>query len=920
MPKLDIDADTWSALNSLLDRALDLASIHRMPWIEALGTEYAALKPRLRDLLSRADALRTSQILDTIPRFPDLPDEGDGPSPAGAGDIVGPYRLIRKLGEGGMGTVWLAERNDGMIPRPVALKLPRGWWRRAALAERMAREREILATLNHPNIARLYDAGITSEGQPYLALEYIEGRRIDEFVAEAGLDLRRLLTLFLQVTDAVAHAHSQLVVHRDLKPSNILVTAGGQTCLLDFGIAKLLEHGEARETELTEQSGRALTPDYASPEQIAGSPIGTASDVYSLGVVLYELLTHARPYRLKRDSRGALEEAILQADPARPSDVAGERSMRKALRGDLDWIVLKAMAKERDRRYASAADLGADLRRFLRDDPVEASPPSPAYRISKFVRRHRVAATAAALLVLVLLAGTAGTTAGMVRARRAEASARTEAATAERYSKFLVDMFEAAAPENSKGRDITAPEILQRGAERIRKELANEPLLEARLLATIGWVYTRLGLYPEARRPLDDAVALARGKGETGKLDLARALTRRGQAERYLNESAKAESDDREALAILERAYGPNHVNVEPAITELGLLLRTRDPEQALHLYSRSYDLLTAAHGEADGDAAVLLQNIGSIHARASRYQDAKAAYERALPLLRRHFGEQDPHVGSVLANLALVYRNLGDYERAFEMARHGLEIDTSVSGPDHPDVGIDWLNLARIADKLGNERLALEHIDRAIEIFGHRLPPGHPLQIQAANFRAGFLIHLGRLAEARKTLDNFANTKAGGVEVKLSVLNGWVILADIERLEKQFLKSEELARHVLADPAVGSDRRLEADARWAHAYALAMQAKTEEAEAERERALDIESVLAQGTAFPGVFAHAKYHLCAGNAARAVAILREAVAQGFHDPIVLNDPTFASLRDNPDFETIAAALAPRVRPAAAARQ
>lgn len=508
------------------------------------------------------------------------------------GDIVGPYRLVRKLGEGEMGIVWMAERSDGPIPRPVALKLPQVWRPCAALVERMAREREILATLNHPNVARLYNAGVTTAGQPYLALEYIEGRRIDEFVAEAGLDLRRLLALFIQVTDAVAHAHSQLVVHRDLKPSNILVTAGGDARLLDFGIAKLLEQGEARETELTQQSGRALTPDYASPEQIAGEPIGTASDVYSLGVVLYELLTGVRPYRLKRDSRGALEEAILQADPPKPSDVAVERSRRKALRGDLDWIVLKAMAKERDRRYASAAELGADLRRFLRDEPVEASPPSAAYWMGEFVRRRRIAVASAALVVLALIAGTAGTTAGMVRARRAEASARTEAATAERYSKFLVNMFEAAAPEESKGRDITAREILQLGAARIRKELANEPLLEARLLATIGWVYTRLGLYLEARPMLDEAVALARGKGDRGKLDLAQALIRRGQAERYLDEPGKAESDEREALAILERAYGPNHINVEPATTELGLALRARDPEQALYWYRRSYDLL----------------------------------------------------------------------------------------------------------------------------------------------------------------------------------------------------------------------------------------------------------------------------------------------------------------------------------------
>ena len=917
MPIFDIDAETWSTLNTLLDRVLDLAPSERLPWIDALGPEYDALKPRLRDLISRSAALRTSQILGAIPTLPELADEQDGPPLAGAGDLVGPYRLIRELGEGGMGTVWLAERYDGLIPRPVALKLPQGWWRRAALAERMAREREILATLNHPNIARLYDAGITTEGQPYLALEYIEGLRIDEFVAEARLDLRRLLALFLQVTDAVAHAHSQLVVHRDLKPSNILVTADGHARLLDFGIAKLLEQGEARETELTEQWGRALTPDYASPEQIAGALISTTSDVYSLGVVLYELLTGVRPYRLKRDSRGAFEEAILQTDPAKPSDVARERSMKTALRGDLDWIVLKAMAKERDRRYVSAADLGADLRRFLRDEPVEASPPSAAYRIGKFVRRHRVAVSAAALLILALVAGTVGTTAGMVRARRAEASARTEAATAERYSNFLVDMFEAAAPEESKGREIGAREMLQRGAARTRKELANEPLLEARLLATIGWVYTRLGLYPEARPTLDEAVALARGQGDGGKLDLAQALVRRGQLERYLNEPGKAEPDDREALAILERAYGPNHVNVEPAVTELGLLLRLRDPEQALRLYRRSHDLLVAAHGESDGFAAVLLQNIGTIHTRARRYQEAREAYERALPLLRRHFGERDPHVASALGNLGLVYCSLGDYARAFEMAQRGLEVDTSVSGPDHPDVGIALLNLARISDKAGDQRSALEQADRAIEIFGRRFPPGHPQRIRAANFKAGFLIELKRLAEARNTLENLPAMEGVSVEAKLALLNGRVILADIERLERRLLKSEELARGVLADPAVRGDRRVEADARWAHAYALAMQAKMEEAEAERTRALAIESAMGQGVAFPGVFADAKYHLCAGNAPRALATLNDAVAKGFHDPIVLYDPTFASFRESPDFAPIAAAVAPRIRPAAA---
>ena len=915
MSQFDIDADTWSALNSLLDRALDLSPAEQLPWIDALGPEYDALKPRLRDLVCRGAALRTSQVLDTIPKLPDLHDE-HGPPAAGADDIVGLYRLIRELGAGGMGTVWLAERTDGLIQRAVALKLPRTWSHSGGLAERMARERNILATLNHPNIARLYDAGMTASGQPYLALEYVEGRRIDEFVRDARLDLRALLALFLQVTDAVAHAHAQLVVHRDLKPSNILVTADGQVRLLDFGIAKLLEQGEAHETELTAQAGRALTPDYASPEQIAGMPLGTASDVYSLGVVLYELLTQVRPYRLTRDSRGALEEAILLTDPRKPSEVARESSTKKELRGDLDWIVLKAMAKERDRRYVSAADLGADLRRFLRHEPVEASPPSAAYRIRKFVRRHRVATTSAALLVLALLAGTVGTAVGLVRARRAEASARSEAATAERYSTFLVNMFEASAPEQSKGRDISARELLQRGAARVRTELAGEPLLNARLLATIGGVYTKLGLYAEARSTLDEAVTLARGMGAGGQPDLAQALVRRGAVERNLDEPVAAESDDREALAILERTYGPNDVKVEPALTQLGLLLRTSDPEQALRFYRRGYDLLVAAHGEANGAAAVLLQNIGAIHDRARRYRDAKEAYEQALPLLRRNFGEQDPHVGTVLGNLAQLYQILGDYPRAFDAAQRGLEVDTTVSGPDHPDVGIAWLHLARISDKLGDQRLAVEQIDRASAIFGRRLPPVHPLRLYVAYFKAGFLIELGQLGDARKLLEQLAATEASSLEARVVLGNGWVRLAELERLNGRSLKSQELAERVLADPASRGDRRLEADAHWARAYALAMQEQTAAADAERMRALDIESAMAQGPAFQGAFADAKYYVCAGNATRALAILREAVAKGFHDPIVLHDPAFAPLRASSDFAPIAAAVTPGVHQAA----
>jgi serine/threonine-protein kinase len=260
--------------------------------------------------------------------------------------MVGLYQLVRELGQGGMGAVWLAERADGLVKRAVALKLPHGAWRRAGLAGRMARERDILATLEHPHIARLYDAGLTTAEQPFLALEYVEGVPIDQYCAATdsrpALGLRAKLRLFLQVAQAVAYAHGKLVLHRDLKPANILVTRDGYVRLLDFGIAKLLADGEVKETRLTQFAGRALTLDYASPEQIRAEALAVTSDVYSLGVVLYELLTGSRPYKLKRDSRGALEDAILEAEPPRPSNAAPPEN-GASLRGALDTILLKAL-------------------------------------------------------------------------------------------------------------------------------------------------------------------------------------------------------------------------------------------------------------------------------------------------------------------------------------------------------------------------------------------------------------------------------------------------------------------------------------------------------------------------------------------------------------------------------------------------
>jgi WD40 repeat protein len=413
---MQLTLEQMTLMSRLLDEALALSESERRSWLETLPPDLRPLSEALRRALLTPEAAHTGlERLNTLPKL-DAADSG-GRSGLQPGRAVGPYELLRPLGAGGMAEVWLARRTDGALKRAVALKLPLVV--RPDLRQRLVRERDILAGLEHPHIARLYDAGVTAEGQPYLALEYVAGTPLTTYCDEQRLDLRQRLELFRQVLDAVQYAHAHLVIHRDLKPSNILV-GDGQVHLLDFGIAKLLSDGQAKETQLTQMSGRALTPDYAAPEQITGAPVTTAADIYSLGVLLYELIVGERPYRLKRDSRGALEEAILSAEPVAPShlhlgaEVAAARGttgkkLVRAFRGDLDTIVLKALRKVPGERYATASEFSEDIGRFLSGEVVLAQRQSLLYVLGKFARRYRMALAGIALLLATLAAGLAAT-------------------------------------------------------------------------------------------------------------------------------------------------------------------------------------------------------------------------------------------------------------------------------------------------------------------------------------------------------------------------------------------------------------------------------------------------------------------------------------------------------------------------------
>ncbi|MBR9988387.1 MAG: serine/threonine protein kinase [Gemmatimonadetes bacterium] len=757
--------ERWGAIQSLFfaaanidDDARDAFLADACPNDEALRHEVAAL---LRAEQRSHDSASTF-ISDLIAAVAD--DLVDDSGVSRVGERAGPYRLLRELGHGGMGSVYLAERADAEYHSVVAIKFVRGALAAPDLERRFRAERQILADLTHPGIAWLLDAGTLPDGTPFLVMEYIDGEPIDAWCDRRELGLRGRIALFCEVCAAVQYAHQALVIHRDLKPSNILVTADGTPKLVDFGIAKLIAGPDLEATATL----RMLTPTYAAPEQVRGGRIAVATDVYALGGVLYRLITGRPANDVTGGSPTDIERRICELDAPRPSAATVGLAMgwRRRLQGDLDTITQKALHKDPERRYATVDQFVEDLRRHTDGLPVRARADTLRYRTGKFVRRHRraVAATVGVVLGVGALTGFYMTDLAHERDR-----AQLEAAKASEISEFLSALFQQSDPRIARGQDVTARELLDRGAARVDRELTGQPAVQATLLGVMSRVYHGLGVYGSAVTAAERSLRIRRDlygnvhpDVAASTYDLALALFNRGDYER-------SESHYREALRIRRALYGGDHPDVVHSLAGLAfVLVRTEQLDEAEAAYrealatarrlgdddrriaSLSDGLASTLLGKGDFAGSVplfeeavalvrkrspvdsltlatALNNLAGGLVELGRGIEAEPMYREALAVYTGFYGEAHPYVSAARMGLSRLLHDLGALEESKAFAMEALAFDTVSLGPRHPDIAPLFGRIGTILIEQERFAEAEQHLRRALDIRRDALGPEHP-------------------------------------------------------------------------------------------------------------------------------------------------------------------------------------------------
>ena len=695
---------------------------------------------------------------------------------------IGPYQLIRKLGEGGMGQVWLAEQT-APIKRQVALKLIRVGRFDDSVLQRFYAERQSLAMMDHPAIAKVFDAGATSDGQPYFVMEHVPGQPITDYCDRRRLKIRERLELFIKVCEGAQHAHQKAVIHRDLKPANILVVeVDGKPVprIIDFGLAKAASPQLDGETLVTQAGGWVGTPGYMSPEQAdpAVMDVDTRTDVYSLGAVLYVLLTGFLPFETKKQRFDDFLRRLREEDPLRPSSkVSADKETSKytaeargaepkqlvtLLHGDLDWITMKALEKDRARRYGSPMELAADIGRYLGNEPVTARPASVGYRAKKYILRHKALVAGAAAVFLVLVAGVVTSTWQAVKARRAEARTKQESAIAQAVNDFLQNDLLAQAsaaaqsgPSAKPDPDLKVRTALDRAAERIEGKFAKQPEVEAAIRNTIGQTYTDLGIYPEARKQLERALDLQRRVLGPEHPDTLKSMNNLAVVYVHEGKYAQAEALDSQTLEIRRRVLGPEHPDTLMTMNNLAIVYYDEGKyAQAEALDSQTLEIRRRVLGPEHPDTLVSMNTLITVYWNQGKYAQAEAIDGQILEIRRRVLGPEHPDTLASMNNLANAYWNQGKYAQAEALNSQTLEIRRRVSGPEHRYTLATMNNLAAVYDDEGKYAQAEALDSQTLEIRRRVLGPEHPDTLMTMNNLANVYEHEGKYAQA-EALDN---------------------------------------------------------------------------------------------------------------------------------------------------------------------
>lgn len=730
-----------------------------------------------------------------------------------AGEKIGPYQVIRTIGRGGMGAVFLASRADDQYRQQVAIKVMRPALDSDLFVERFKTERQILANLDHPNIARLLDGGTTEEGMPYLVMEYIEGLPIESYCKKHQLSIDNRLKLFRTVCSAVQYAHQHLVVHRDIKPANILVTEEGVPKLLDFGIAKLLSSQFLPGTELTRTGIRFMTPEYASPEQVRGEQITTSTDVYSLGVLLYKLLTGVSPYQLITENPREVERIICEDAPRRPSAALKQEELmehpetrvrrmsegqvsklRRRLAGDVDNIVLKAMRKETQRRYVSVQQFSEDIQFHLEGKPVIARPDTIVYRAGKFVLRHKVGVSAAALVLLILIAATVITSYQAKVAAEQRDKARLEAEKVTQIYSFVEKMLSSADPEIN-GKDVTVAEILNSAAQQIETKITKQPEIQASLHNTIGMTYLGLGLYDQAESHLRSALQTRLRLFGRDNADVAMSMNNLAVVFISTGNSQAAEPLLKDAFTIMKHIHGEAHLDVARVLNNLGELeLQKGDLDAAERFQREDLSLRRKLVGKEDVDLAESLHDLAVVLGTKGNLEQAERLHREALQILRKVRGYESPEVAIELSTLASVLEMKKDYSAALSLHREALAMRQKLLGNDHPLVAWTLYNYAYCLYETGEYAEAARLSRDIVSRRGKTLPEEHPMISSCLQLLGKSLVELGQLHDATPLLHE-------SLEIRRKTLpaNHWLIassrsvLGDCLRRSKRFQEAELL-------------------------------------------------------------------------------------------------------------------------------